>query len=72
MSDLPEFDVTIMMKATIDGEPQTRPFRLRLPCRDEQHARSAAVQLGFAVNEGSGYLWKLTEDVDVREVRRDR
>lgn len=70
MTDLPEWDVTVMMQCRDDDGIQYRPFRLRMPCVDREHAEHAAVQLGVAVNEGSGCRWKITNDIDVREVRR--
>lgn len=61
---LTDWDVTWVMAAGTSR----REFRLRVPATDERGARDAAYRMGLAINEGSGYIWKITEQVTATEV----
>lgn len=59
-ADLSEWVISFTMKAS-DTEP--RRFSLTIPAADHADAVHGAHQLAMAVNEGSGHVWKMTDDV---------
>lgn len=54
-TDLTDYEVTIPMH----HGPHTREFTLRVPCLSESFAIGAGAAIGLAVNEASGWIWKL-------------
>jgi hypothetical protein len=62
--DLAEFEVSWTMRAN----GQFRTFTLQVPAVDLDSAISAVHGLGWAINEGSGHVWKTTDAVTVTAV----
>jgi hypothetical protein len=63
IDDLRDWNVTFTMHA---GARQ-RTFTMSVPAADTDGAEKAAFGLGYAINEGSGHVWKTGDTVSVEE-----
>lgn len=62
---LPEYDVTAVLcrrPAATHRDVERRTWTLRLPAVDQEHADDAAYGIATAINEASGFAWKLPRD----------
>lgn len=62
---LPEYDVTAVLwhrPAAPHRDVERRAWTLRLPAVDQEHADDAAYGIATAINEASGFAWKLPRD----------
>ncbi len=63
-ADLTEFDV----RWTMVAKGQSREFRLQVPATDLDGAITAAHGLAYAINDGCGHVWKMTDQVTISAV----
>lgn len=64
--DLRDWRITVVMAAG----SERRSFTVTVPAVGQEAARTAAYGLGWAINEGSGHLWKITDEILVEEATR--
>lgn len=68
---LTEHDVTVTMarQPHPDGPREVRHFTFTIPAASPSEAAYGAIQMGYGINEASGYQWKLADDEDGPRVR---
>jgi hypothetical protein len=63
LDDLHDWNVTFTMSAGT----QRRTFTMTIPAANEDGATSTAFDLAYAINEGSGFVWKIGSTDKVEE-----
>jgi len=63
VEDLRDWYVTFVM---IAGSAR-REFTMTIPAPSHEFAEKATFGLAYAINEGSGYVWKIGPTVSIRE-----
>jgi hypothetical protein len=66
INDLRDWTVTFTMHAG----PNQREFTMTVPAAAREGAYTAAFGLAYAINEGSGYVWKIGQTISVEEIAR--